>query len=441
MIKGIRHIVVDISWACILAGLAAALYSNASSISLLVALIVMATLTLFSEKRVRVQPVDWSVLLLGAFEIPSLLFSQYRANSIRGSLAIALFVLIYCAARLTVRATADVVVLCSLLGLGGGWLAVSGFSEFSNEARLLTTTGLTNLVAFRSRLISSPTPWVVGEWFTLLLLALPFASAFCGYLWQKQLKWYALAAVIFPFLVTVTLTLSLSRAIFWSITGFCLLVCAFMVAGRIITLRKGAVLFASALCALVLILACESALFPGVFRAYVGQHSSQVRSTEGRLAIWHRSLEIVRAHPLLGVGSSNSALVLTSSADQEETTGFASRTFSLPLQVLTEKGIIGFGLYTIFLVLVGREFTLGMRYSRSGVARVGSVETALVAGQSTSRTSQADESARAAMTCCFAAGLVAVLVRELVYSSLFEHSLTLALIGLLCALLVHPDRG
>jgi O-antigen ligase len=214
-----------------------------------------------------------------------------------------------------------------------------------------------------------------------------------------------------------------------------------MVAGRVITLRKGAMLFGSALCALALILACESALFAGVFQVYVGQHTSQVRSTEGRLAIWHRSLEMVRSHPLLGVGSSNSALVLTSSADQEETTGFASRTFSLPLQVLTEKGIIGFGLYSIFLVLVGREFILGMRYSRSAAAQAWSVKTAIIPGQSTCTASSANESARAAITCCFAAGLAAVLGRELVYSSLFEHTLTLALTGILCALLVNPDRA
>ncbi len=62
-----------------------------------------------------------------------------------------------------------------LLGLGGGWLALSGLSQFHENANRLGAVGLTDLVAFRSRLITPPSPWIPGEWFTLLLLMLPFA--------------------------------------------------------------------------------------------------------------------------------------------------------------------------------------------------------------------------------------------------------------------------
>ena len=39
--------------------------------------------------------VDWAALALLAFEIPSLLFSQVRANSVRATEAVALSVLTY----------------------------------------------------------------------------------------------------------------------------------------------------------------------------------------------------------------------------------------------------------------------------------------------------------------------------------------------------------
>ena len=42
------------------------------------------------------------------------------------------------------------------------------------------------------------------------------------------------------------------------------------------------------------------------------------------------------------------------------------------------------------------------------------------------------------MKCCFAAGLVAVLFRELTYSSLLEHILTLVLAFTLTALMCAP---
>lgn len=51
----------------------------------------------------RVRAVDWAALALLAFEVPSLLFSQVRANSILASEVVALSVLAYFALRLLVR--------------------------------------------------------------------------------------------------------------------------------------------------------------------------------------------------------------------------------------------------------------------------------------------------------------------------------------------------
>ena len=304
--------------------------------------------------------------------------------------------------------------------------------------------GFTNLVAFRSRLISPPSPWIPGEWFTLLLLALPFACVTPLYLWQKQRKWLAAVALVVPVLITATLSLSMSRAVFWSVVVFCFLFCAFLLAGRLLTLRAGEILVGTTLAALVLVLACETAFYPGLLKAYSGQHTSQVRSTQGRFEIWNRSFEVVRAHPFWGVGSGNAALALTSTADQEETTGFASRTFSLPIQVMVEKGIVGFLLYCTFLILVAREFIRTIRYSPpealvapSG-GRKGGDRSSPAEGH---QMMLADLSARKAMACCFAAGLVAVLFRELTYSSLFEHQLTLALVAVMSALVCLPERA
>ncbi len=68
--------------------------------------------------------VDWSVLLLAAFEIPSLLFSQYRANSIRVTVTIMIFALTYTAVGSAIRSNLQAAFFSGLLGLGGGWLAI-----------------------------------------------------------------------------------------------------------------------------------------------------------------------------------------------------------------------------------------------------------------------------------------------------------------------------
>ncbi len=437
-----HNLYVETAWAGILAGLLAGMYSTAAGITLWFAAILLAALLFLPTKPIRMRAVDWSVLLIAAFETPSLLFSQYRANSIRATVTTMIFVLTYSAVRLGIQSNLQAATFCGLLGLGGGWLALSGLSQFHENANRLGAAGLTNLVAFRSRLSTPPSPWIPGEWFSLLLLALPFACVTPPYLWQRQRKWLATAALVLPPLIAASLCLSLSRAVFWSVVVFCFLFCAFLLAGRLLTLRAGGILFGTTLATLVLVLACETAFYPGLLKAYSGQHTSQVRSTQGRFEIWNRSLDVVRAHPLWGVGSGNAALALTSTADQEETTGFASRTFSLPIQVLVEKGIVGFLLFCTFLILVAREFIRTIRYSLPGA--IAAPSGGRKKGDRSSpaedyQTMLADLFVRKAMACCFAAGLVAVLFRELTYSSLFEHQLTLALVAVMCALVCLPE--
>lgn len=122
---------------------------------------------------------------------------------------------------------------------------------------------------------------------------------------------------------------------------------------------------------------------------------------------------------------------------------FASRTFSLPVQVLVEKGIIGFSLYSSFLVLIAREFILAMRPSPdqmlSRSTAVSNRDSGRPSGDLGSGT-LAPQLVGKVIACCFAAGLIAVLFRELTYSSVLEHTVTLALIATLSALLVRPEH-
>ena len=126
------------------------------------------------------------------------------------------------------------------------------------------------------------------------------------------------------------------------------------------------------------------------------------RRTEGRLAIWKRSADVFKQHPLLGVGAGNSPLFLNAGSGQDDTTGFASRTFSLPIQILTENGLIGAALFVAVFCLAGWE-----AHRR-----------------------------RDLLGCCLFAGLIAVLARELTYASLLENPITAMLaainLGMLC---------
>jgi len=126
--------------------------------------------------------IDWAALAVFAFEAPSLLFSQYRANSVSAAEAIGVAVLAYFVIRLAIHTRPRAAWLAALLGVGGAGLAFSGLRQFATGEEPLAEVGLTELVAFRSRLVHPIHGWVPGECFTLFRLALPFACAAAAYL-------------------------------------------------------------------------------------------------------------------------------------------------------------------------------------------------------------------------------------------------------------------
>ncbi len=376
------------------------------------------------------------MLTVFLFEVPSLFWSRYRANSFSAFVAIAVAVLTYFFIRLMIRTPVTIAMIGGIFGIGAACQAGSLMWGFVDRTRRLSQQGLTDFVAFRSGLFPSTTHWIPQELFTALLLILPFSCASAAYLLRFERKGQTVFALMPILAVQAALVLSLSRALLWSTVLFFLTTCALMVGYRTITLKASSLLVAGAVGAVLLTLVCESVLYPGIFKAYEGHNISQTRSTQGRLGIWSRSLEVVRRHPFCGVDSSNAALFLLSTADHEETTGFASRAFSLPIQIVVEKGIVGFGLYSAFLILVGYEFHRTMRPGRPKDMRLPLSSNAKVRA-SPKRKREAlqfqGEAAHKAMKCCFAAGLIAVLFRELTYSSLLEHTLTLVLLLALAA--------
>jgi hypothetical protein len=395
-----------------------------------------------NQHESRMRPVDWAALGLLVFEIPSVFFSQYRANSLHTSEATAAAGSAYLLARWLISRHWQAAWLAGMVSLGGSVLAGHGISQFFSARVQLQQVGLSNLTAFRTHLLHPIPGWLPGESFTLLLLCLPFGYGLVLYLWRRDsfpTNWLGLvlpmAAVL---LIAGALCLSLSRAVFWSTILFCSVATALLVSYRVIDFKRGSVLLLMVLGSLSLVLALESILWPGIFKTYFGTETSQVRSTHGRFEIWHRSAALARSHPFWGIGSSNAALFLLSTTDQEETTGFASRSFSLPVQIFVEKGIIGLALYAAFLVLFALDFHCSLFTKGGPIPRsIGKSRR----GTQSERFRMAAESGYKAMKCCFAAGLVAVIFRELTYSSLFEHAIMLVLVFILAALACRREEA
>jgi O-antigen ligase len=389
-------------------------YIRIGSLPFLLSGAVLLAAWLSGAGPLRLRPLDWAVLLVLVYEVPSLLLSRYPANGLRTATTVCVAALLYFLVRLVVRSSWQALLIATLVGVGGVALAGFALIQFNEQIHLLKANGLTEIVAFRARLIAPPAPWVLGEWFTLLLLTLPFAFVVPVFLSLDRRRVLSAGAALLPSIIAAALLLSCSRAVFWGLIVFAVVAVGTATVYRTIRTKAALIAIAGILGALGLVLATENLFYPGVMGAYTGLQTSQVRSTEGRLAIWKRSAGVFRLSPVWGVGSGNAPLFLTSSVDEEETTGFASRTFSLPIQVLAEKGAIGAALYLSVLVLAGWEAHRKLRNPKVSLQMKG-------------------------LACCLVAGVAAVLFRELTYSSLLEHAATAMLFTLCLALLASEE--
>ena len=385
-------------------------YAHISSLLFPLAVSVLVASLSTSRRSLEFGLLDGAVLLVLLYESFTFLVGRYCSNSVGAARIVLCAVLIYFFSRLVISTLRQCLLLSGLIGVGGVALACMTIGQFNYRVSVLNAHGFVELVAFRAQTMTPPAPWVPGEWFTLVLLTLSFAIAVPVSLGFSAYRRLATGAVAMPVCISAALFLSSSRAVFWALTVSILVLVVVAVAYRMIRIKAAPIAILSIVCVLGLVLATENAFYPGIARAYAMRHTSQARSAEGRLAIWLKSVDVLRHSPIWGVGSSNAPLFLAASADQEETTGFASRTFSLPLQILTEKGAVGAALYLAVLVLAGREAHRKLRNPK-------------VSAQ------------MRAMTCCMVAGIASVLFRELTYSSLLEHAVTAMLFALILAIL------
>ena len=375
-------------------------YFQAAGVLVIATIALVVATAFMSETHARMRALDWAFVGVGGYELAALLLTSYRANSIWYAEIVALAVLLYFVVRLAIWRAWQTLVIAAIVGMGGACVAGMAIYQFVSNAAAMRHVGFSGIVPFRARLISPS---------SFILLTLPFSCALPLWLWSRGKRPWTLIASFASIGITIALCLSCSRGVFWSLVLFCTLTAGLAAIYGLFPARTALLLVFALLGTVGVLLALENTVYPGVAQAYTGGHGSQVRSIEGRIAIWKRSLALFRDHPVWGVGAGNSPLYLNSVEEQDETVGFSSRTFSLPLQLLTEKGTIGVLVYAAVILLVFWEVHRQLRRVDLPVSE-------------------------RLVVCCLLSGLVAVLARELTYSSLLEQMpvalLTASAIGL-----------
>lgn len=124
---------------------------------------------------------------------------------------------------------------------------------------------------------------------------------------------------------------------------------------------------------------------------------SQQRSTSSRMSDWQNTKELINDKPILGWGQGNFVLAQDKVAFQKEDLVFCPRTQNTYINLLVGRGIFGFSCYFIFLGII--FLVLFRNFKSKAVSRDDKIKLSIIAS-----------------------GILAILLREFTYASVFEFN-------------------
>jgi O-antigen ligase len=356
----------------------------------------------------RLDLLDVSALLVVLAETASYAASAYPANSLH-YLAESLFLfLFYCLVRFNLNRDYQRVAIFAALLLLGFWVSARALYSFWNHYDRMSALGFSDPTDVKHLFgLVGPDNYTTTERITLLLLLLPFPLIL--FLAFERLK---LARLLLLAAITILLALSVtfSRAVYVATFAFILVASFLFYRYRCFSARRIALfnIMIGIVVSLCLIPVARSVLTT----LSMVKTESQVRSVEGRLHLWSASGDIVKRHPLAGIGANNFPMQYT--AYTEENSAFVVSAFSYFLQILVERGAFGLLAYSMLILAYFRASARSIKTATSGFQRTATI--------------------------LLMASVAAVIVRDLTFSSIFINKGANALLWFVLASTARRDR-
>ena len=361
----------------------------------------------------RLNALDISVYLVALVELISYFASTYRSNSFYYLIEAFFFLLFYCLVRYNLRFEYQRLSLFFFLALWGAFLSAVGFMAFYRFSHRLSAAGFYDITNFRySIYILNPVGLAIGEWVTVLLLLLPFpAILFIRFRHKRFWRWPFCIVLVAILVVTL---MTFIRGVYVAIGALFLTVTVLSYWYELFPLKQ--ILQFSGVVVLLTVVGLLPVIKPALTTLSMVKTTSQMRSFEGRKSIWQNSIDIVKDHPFLGIGAYNFSMQYVAYKRQEEESGFALRPFNYFLQILIEKGLLGFVAYSLLTISF---FTVSHRKIKS----------------------LGDDTYRKAVVIFFMAAYAAVIVRDLTESSIFINRGVQALMFFIFAHNAQPEKA
>ncbi len=294
----------------------------------------------------RLNVLDYSVLLVVLLELLSFSTSTYQPNGFQFLMEVCFLFLFYCLVRFNLKYEYQRVALFIFVSLWGLFFAALGFQSLLRLQRRLNVLGFRDLTDFRNQIwFINPVGLSIGEWVTVLFVILPFPIIlFVKYRHSRVARAVTMAAVI---AIVFTITITFNRGAYVALAAGFMIGSVLFYFYRIFPLKK--ILLFDAIVLGLLIVCLLPWARPTITTLSVVKTTSQTRSLEARTSIWKNSLDIVKQHPLLGIGANNFTMQYVAYDDPGGDGSFVLRPFNYFLHILIEKGVLGLLVYLLLL--------------------------------------------------------------------------------------------
>lgn len=320
------------------------------NVVLITAAVVYSIRELLSEANAfqlqRLNVLDYSVLLVVVLELVTFSTSTYQANGFQFLMEVCFLFLFYALVRFSLKHEYQRVALYIFLSLCGAYLAGLGVYSLFRLQRQLQALEFPQLIDFRNLIwFLNPIGVSIGEWVTVLFVMLPFPLIlFIKYRQSRLTRAVTLVVLVaITFMILATFNRGAYVALIAAFVSGSILFYLY----RLFSWQK--ILLFDAVVAGLLIVCLLPWALPFVATLSVVKTTSQARSLKARSSIWKNSLDIVKQHPLLGIGTNNFAMRYVAFDESADGT-FVLRPFNYFLHLLIEKGVLGLLVYLLLLV-------------------------------------------------------------------------------------------
>jgi O-antigen ligase len=324
-------------------------YFNINLVLIVAAVIYLGRELLLENGSFKVQHLnilDYAVLLVVLIELLSYARSTYRPNGFQSLMEVSFLFLFYCLVRFNLKYEYQRLALIVFIALWAVTLWGVGLYFLLRLQMRLRLLEFKDLTDFRNQIwFINPVGLSIGEWLTVLFVMLPapviLFIRFRHSRVARVITFLAVAATVF------TIAITFNRGAYLALIASFIFGSALFYFYRIFSLKK-ILQFDVAMLALLFVALLPWAR-PTMTTLSIVKTTSQTRSLEARTSIWRDSLNIVKQHPILGIGANNFAMQYVAYDRTGGDNAFVLRPFNYFLQILIEKGVLGLLAYLFLL--------------------------------------------------------------------------------------------